>query len=81
MSYLKLSMSGGEVSLYQKADTKGLVINVYSVIARRLEMQYLTTHSMVTMHYVPQLDRKLLRYGVSWIVAISASIIGVAAYA
>ena len=43
-------------------------------------MQYLTTHSMVTMHYVPQLDRKLLRCGVSWIVAISASMIGVAAY-
>ena len=81
MSYLKLSSSAVEVSLYPKADTKGLDINVYFVIARRLNMQYLTTHSMVTMHYVPQLDRKLLRYGVSWIVAIAASMVGVAAYA
>ncbi len=44
-------------------------------------MQYLTMQSMQTMHYVPQLDRKSLRYGVSWIVAIAASMIGVAAFA
>ncbi len=37
--------------------------------------------SMQTMHYVPQLDRKSLRYGVSWIVAIATSMIGVAAFA
>lgn len=44
-------------------------------------MPYMSTHSMATMHYVPQIDRKSFRYGVSWIVAIAASMIGVAAYA
>ena len=44
-------------------------------------MPYLTIQSMMTMHYVPQLDRKLVRYGVSWIVAIATSMIGVVAYA
>jgi len=44
-------------------------------------MQYLSIQSMKTMHYVPQLDRKLIRYGVSWIVAIATSMIGVVAYA
>jgi len=44
-------------------------------------MQYLTIQTMKTMHYVPQLDGKLLRYAVSWIVAIATSVIGVAAYA
>jgi len=44
-------------------------------------MQHLTIQSMMTMHYVPQLNRKFLRYAVSWIVAIATSMIGVAAYA
>lgn len=44
-------------------------------------MQYLSMQSMMTMHYVPQLDRKLIRYGVAWILAIATSVIGVAAYA
>ena len=44
-------------------------------------MPYLTMQSMMTMHYVPELDRKLIRYGVSWIVAIATSMIGVVAYA
>jgi len=36
---------------------------------------------MMTMQYVPKLDRKLIRYGVSWIVAIATSMIGVVVYA
>ncbi|MDH3613225.1 MAG: hypothetical protein OEU90_11560 [Gammaproteobacteria bacterium] len=44
-------------------------------------MPFMTIQSMMTMHYVPQLDRKLIRYGVSWIVAIATSMIGVVAYA
>ena len=44
-------------------------------------MPYLTMHSMMTMHCVPQLDSKLLRYGVSWIVGIATSVIGVVALA
>ena len=44
-------------------------------------MYYLTTHSMMTMHNVPKLDRNLVRYGASWIVAIATSMIGVAAFA
>jgi len=44
-------------------------------------MQHLTIQAMMTMHYIPQLDRKLIRYGVSWIVAIATSMIGVVAYA
>jgi len=44
-------------------------------------MPYLSIQSMKTMHYVPQLDRKQIRYGVSWIVAIATSMIGVVVYA
>jgi len=44
-------------------------------------MPYMTMHSMQTMHYVPQLDQRILRYGVSWIVAIATSMIGVVAFA
>lgn len=44
-------------------------------------MPYLSIQSMKTMHHVPQLDRKLLRYGASWIVVIGTSMIGVVAYA
>ena len=44
-------------------------------------MIYLSTQSMMTMHYVPKLDRKLIRYAVSWIVAIATSMIGVVVYA
>lgn len=44
-------------------------------------MQNFTVQSMITMHYVPQLDRKMIRYGVSWLLAIATSVVGVAAYA
>lgn len=44
-------------------------------------MQHLSMHSMMTMHYVPQLDRKMIGYGVSWILAIATSMVGVAVYA
>lgn len=44
-------------------------------------MQNLTIQSMMTMQYVPQLDRKMIRYGVSWLLAIATSVVGVAAYA
>lgn len=44
-------------------------------------MPYMTIQSMMTMHYVPQIDRKLVRYGVSWIVAIAMSMVAVVAYA
>ena len=44
-------------------------------------MPYMSIQSMKTMHYVPQLDRKLIRYAVSWIAAIATSMIGVVAYA
>ena len=44
-------------------------------------MPYMSIQSMKTMHYVPQLDRKLVSHGVSWIVAIATSVIGVVAYA
>ena len=44
-------------------------------------MMPMTIHSMMTMQYVPQIDWKLIRYGVSWIAAIAASMIGVVAYA
>lgn len=44
-------------------------------------MQILTIQSMSTMQYLPQFDRKIVRYGVSSIVAIVTSVIGVAAYA
>jgi hypothetical protein len=44
-------------------------------------MPYMSIQSMKTMHHVPQLDRKLVRYGVSLIVAIATSTIGVVAYA
>lgn len=44
-------------------------------------MPYMSIQSMKTMHHVPQLDRKPLRYGASWIVLIATSMIGVVAYA
>ncbi|MGB5624945.1 MAG: hypothetical protein WBM61_04370, partial [Woeseiaceae bacterium] len=60
---------------------KKLVNDVRSTIAWRIKMPYLTMQSMMTMQYVPQLDRKLIRYGVSGIAAIATSMIGVVAYA
>ncbi len=42
---------------------------------------YMSTHSMMTMHYIPEFDRKLIGYGVSWLLAIATSTIGVVAYA
>lgn len=44
-------------------------------------MEFMTIHSMQTMQYLPQIDRKLLRRGVSWLVAIATSTIAVVAYA
>jgi len=81
MSYLKLSLSEGEVTLYPQTDIEGLAINVCTEIVWRLKMEHLTIQSMMTMHYLPQLDRKLLRYVASWIAAIATSMIGVVAYA
>ena len=52
-----------------------------STIAWRPEMPYMSIQSMQTMHHVPQLDRKLIRYAVSWIAAIATSMIGVVVYA
>jgi len=78
---LKLSISEGDVSLSPKTDTEGLSIEIFSVIAWRPEMEHLTMQSMMTMHYLPQLDRKPIRYAVSWIVAIATSMVGVVAYA
>ena len=43
-------------------------------------MQYLTTQGMATMQYVPELDYKLIGYGVLWMLAIVASVIGVIAF-
>ena len=40
-----------------------------------------TIQSLKTMQYLPQFDRKIVRYGVSSIVAIATSVIGVAAFA
>jgi hypothetical protein len=44
-------------------------------------MPYMSMHSMQTMHYVPQLDRKAIRYWVSGIAAFATSLMAVAAYA
>ncbi len=44
-------------------------------------MPHLTIQSMMTMHDVPQLDGKLIRYALSWIAAIATSLVGVAVYA
>ncbi|MDH3351642.1 MAG: hypothetical protein OEM51_08845 [Gammaproteobacteria bacterium] len=44
-------------------------------------MPYMPIQSMKTMHHVLQLDGKLIRYGVSWMLAIATSMIGVVAYA
>lgn len=44
-------------------------------------MEYLSIQSMQTMQYLPQINRKFLRYGVSWIIAIASSTIAVAVYA
>ena len=43
-------------------------------------MQFMTIHSMQTLQYVPKLDRNYFRSGASWMVAIAASMIGIAAY-
>lgn len=44
-------------------------------------MEYMSIQSMKTMRYLPELDRKLVGYAVSWIVAIAMSAFGVVAYA
>lgn len=44
-------------------------------------MNYMSTHSMMTMHYLPEIDRKLLAYGVGWLLAIATATIGLVAYA
>jgi hypothetical protein len=60
--------------------TDWFVIDEDSVIAWRPKMQNLTMQSMMTMQYVPKLDRRSLGYGVTWILAIATSAVGVAAY-
>jgi hypothetical protein len=42
-------------------------------------MQYMSINSMQTMHYVPEIDVKLVGYAVSWILAIAMSTFGVVA--
>jgi hypothetical protein len=74
-------MGEGDVLLALTNGTPGSSNDIGSVNTWRQKMQNLTTQSMMTMQYVPQFDRKLLRYGVSSIVAIIASTIGVVAYA
>lgn len=44
-------------------------------------MPYMTMQSMMTMQYVPQLDWKIIGYGVSWVVTVATSMIGVVAFA
>ena len=44
-------------------------------------MQNPSIHSLKTMHYLPELDRKQLGYAVSWFVAIAMSTFGVVVYA
>lgn len=44
-------------------------------------MQLMAMQSMKTMHHVPELDKKLVGYAVSWIVAIAMSTFGVVVYA
>lgn len=41
-------------------------------------MNYMSTHSLKTMHYIPKLGRKQVGYGLSWMLAIATSTIGVA---
>lgn len=44
-------------------------------------MNYMSMHSLMTMHYLPKFDRRVVRYGVSWLLAIATSTIGVVVYA
>lgn len=41
-------------------------------------MQHLTIQDMMTMHYVPKLDRKLVLYGIFWMATIATSTIALA---
>ena len=41
-------------------------------------MQNLSMQSMETMQYVPQLDRKTIGYGVTWILVMAAAVVGLA---
>lgn len=43
-------------------------------------MNYMTIHSMATVHDVPQLDARIIRRGVASIVAIAVCIALVAAF-
>ena len=81
ISSLKLSKSGSQVSLLLTNGMQRSSVDVSSAIAWRPKMQYLSMQSMKTMHYVPELDGKLLRYGVSSIAAIAVSLTCVVAYA
>ena len=79
MSFFGLSVTGFGVS-YRLVE-RHVEFVVFFAIAWRPKMPLMSIHSMMTMHYVLQLDRKQIRYGVSWIAAIAASMIGVVAYA
>ena len=37
-------------------------------------MQIFTMNYLMTMHHVPQLDRKIVGYGVVWTLAIAAAV-------
>lgn len=38
-------------------------------------MQFFPMSYLMTMHNLPQLDRKIVAYGVLWILAIAASLV------
>ena len=53
-----------------------------SPVINRLEpeMTYLSTHSMMTMQYLPVYDRKLVAYGLAWVAIVVTSMIALARY-
>jgi hypothetical protein len=81
MKNLRLSTSEVRVTLLLKTGYTGLEMNVKFLIAWRPQMEFMTIQHMQTMQYLPQIDKKLLRRGVSWIVAIATSTLAVVAYA
>lgn len=43
-------------------------------------MHHLTIQHLATMQHLPQLDRKMLIYAVSWVLAIATLMIGIAVF-
>ena len=62
------------------AGLDGRVVNVL-LIAWRCNMDYMTIHSMATMHDVAELDGRIVRRGVAAIVALAVCVVLVAALA